>query len=74
MQAVCFYGDRATYTFVHPYQGKIDMIMNYRDMCVPMTDPHHLLYTFRVSRTLRHFVDVRRPPCPQPAISQHQKD
>ena len=56
-QDILFFNDRATYAFTHPLQGRIDMLMHYKDMCQPLADAAKRQFTFRVNRTLRHFAD-----------------
>ena len=40
------------------------MVMYYRDMRQPLVTRSQLLFTFRVNKTLRHFVDEYNPTDP----------
>jgi hypothetical protein len=56
-----FFDDRATYAFAHPLKGRVDMVMYYKDITEPRVARSHRLFTFRVKKTLRHFVDEYEP-------------
>ena len=56
-QNMLFFSDRANYAFTHPRQGRIDMLMYYKDMRQPLAEASLRQFTFRVNRTLRHFAD-----------------
>ena len=62
--SMSFFADRATYAFAHPQRGRIDMVMYYKDMRQPLVTRSQLLFTFRVNKTLRHFVDEYNPTDP----------
>ena len=53
-----------SYAFAHPQRGRIDMVMYYKDMRQPLVTRSQLLFTFRVNKTLRHFVDEYNPTDP----------
>jgi len=59
--AMSFFDDRATYAFAHPLKGRVDMVMYYKDMVDPRVARSQRLFTFRVKKTLRHFVDEYEP-------------
>ena len=59
--AMSFFDDRATYAFAHPLKGRVDMVMYYKDMIEPRVTRSQRLFTFRVKKTLRHFVDEYAP-------------
>ena len=59
--AMSFFDDRATYAFAHPLKGRVDMVMYYKDMIDPRVARSQRLFTFRVKKTLRHFVDEYEP-------------
>ena len=56
-----FFDDRATYAFAHPLKGRVEMVMYYRHMIEPRVARSQRLFTFRVKKTLRHFVDEYDP-------------
>lgn len=64
-----FFDDRAMYGFEHPMQGRVDMVMYYRDMIEPCVTRSQRLFTFRVKKTLRHFVDEYEPYNPSHRLS-----
>ena len=49
--------NRLEYAYAHPAEGRIDMVMYYKDMIKAELDarPGQLLFRFRVQRTLQHF-------------------
>ncbi|EFJ44711.1 hypothetical protein VOLCADRAFT_106308 [Volvox carteri f. nagariensis] len=66
---VTLYADRLEYKFSHSSQGRIDMVMYFKDMLTPELDRRGLVLKFRIGKPLRHFIDAYDCTDPQHILS-----